>query len=322
MSTTVQASELRNVYNPSSKKTADNAWEETWIENSRRVSTPLAAQMLEQMGISASTTAPFRLLENACGAGVVAPFLQRIIQPDVLRQSSIVCGDFSDKMVGLAEGRIQREGWINTKALRVDAQKLDFEDDTFTHVATNLGFHVVPDSEAALDEAMRVLQPGGILGFTTFHCHPSWFRDVKAAFQSFPFEAPCSMELQTTSWGQWSDINWVRETLVNKGLCNVKVSVFAHLSDVDGPEDFITRYGMMVDWIVDSCWSEELRREYPREVVHRMVKEFLEKRRDVANDLALAYATQDQLYALFLLVAWENHDYMHGNGAPLYSPDR
>jgi hypothetical protein len=102
--------------------------------------------------------------------------------------------------------------------------------------------------------------------------------EVREAFASFPFEAPCSMSLQTTPWGKWSDVNWARKTLPEKGLEDVKVDVFAFLSRVESADFFLANYGMMMDWIVNTSWSEELRREHPKEEVHALVREFLEKK--------------------------------------------
>ncbi|KAG7287433.1 hypothetical protein NEMBOFW57_006944 [Staphylotrichum longicolle] len=277
MSTATQASELHRIYQ-SVQTAADNAWEDVLLENSRSVSTPLATRMLSQMGLGKDTNTPFRLLENACGAGVVAPLLQQIIRPEVLKQSSILCGDFSDPLVRLARKRIESEGWVNTKATKIDAQKTGLADGAFTHVATNIGFHVVPNSEAALNEAIRMLEPGGVLGFTTFHREPGWVTELKEAFESFSFKAPLEMTLQTTAWGRWSDVNWIRETLVGRGLQDVKVDVFAFLSHVGSADAFIANYGTMIDWVMNTSWSEELRREHPREEVHVLIKGFLEKK--------------------------------------------
>ncbi|KAK3898368.1 S-adenosyl-L-methionine-dependent methyltransferase [Staphylotrichum tortipilum] len=267
--------ELQKLYQ-NLKTAVGSAWEATLLENARSVSTPLAARMLSQMGLGADTTAPFKLFENACGVGVVAPLLKQIVKPDVLGQSSILCGDFSEQAVDFAKRRRESEGWLNTEVATVDAQKNGLPDGTFTHVATNIGFHVVPDSEAALNEAIRVLQPGGVLGFTTFHREVGWVGEVREAFASFPFEAPCGMGLQTTPWGTWSDVNWVRKTLTGKGLQDVKVDVFAFLSHVESADFFLANYGMMMDWIVNTSWSEELRRLHPKEEIHALVKEFLE----------------------------------------------
>ncbi|KAL2262715.1 hypothetical protein VTK26DRAFT_304 [Humicola hyalothermophila] len=151
-------------------------------------------------------------------------------------------------------------------------------DKSFTHVAVNIGFHVVPDSEAALNEAIRVLEPGGVLGFTTWHREAGWLGEVKEAFKSFPFDAPCNLALQTTAWGKWDDVNWVRKTLQEKGLQDVKVDVMAFLSPVASGAEFVSNYSMMIDWIMGSSWTEELRNAHPREEVQTLVKEYLDKK--------------------------------------------
>ncbi|KAK3307398.1 S-adenosyl-L-methionine-dependent methyltransferase [Chaetomium strumarium] len=278
MSTAASRAAVLNNFFQNIKTIGGNAWEDALLDNARRVSTPLAIVMLNQMGLGNDTNAPFKLLENACGVGVVAPVLQQIIKPEVLRKSSILCGDFSDQAIELVKNRITREVWLNTEATTVDAQKTGLADCTFTHVATNIGFHVVPDSEAALNEAIRILQPGGVLGFTTWHKEPGWMVDVKEAFTSFPFEAPCEMPLQSSRWGDWADVNWIRKTLAGKGLQDVKVDLFAYLTRVDSAESFLATFGVMMDVIMNGCWSEELRKQHPRDEVHAMVREFLEKK--------------------------------------------
>jgi len=104
------------------KGTIGDNWVDILLENARRVSAPLAAQMLDQLGLDANTTTPFKLLDNGCGIGVVASELQSRIKPDVLRQSSIVCGDFSQPVVEAVQKRIKEEGWVNTEANTIDAQ--------------------------------------------------------------------------------------------------------------------------------------------------------------------------------------------------------
>jgi hypothetical protein len=104
------------------KRAGGAEWENALLDNARRVSEPLAAKMLDQMGLTENTNTPFKLLENACGVGVVAPVLQRTIKPEVMKQSSILCGDFSEQALALAKQRIESEGWVNTEARVIDAQ--------------------------------------------------------------------------------------------------------------------------------------------------------------------------------------------------------
>lgn len=105
------------------KTATGSEWEAVLLQNARNVSTPLAKRMLSQMGLGPdTTTTPIKFFENACGIGVAAPLLQGIIKPDVLKQSTILCGDFSEPVVEMAKQRIQNEGWLSTEAEVVDAQ--------------------------------------------------------------------------------------------------------------------------------------------------------------------------------------------------------
>jgi hypothetical protein len=110
------------------------------------------------------------------------------------------------------------------------------------------------------------------------HKEAGWMGDVRDAFQSFPFEAPFETALQTTTWGEWWNVNWIRKTLADKGLQDVEVDVYAFLSHVDSADFFLTNCGVMMDWVVNSCWPEELRKAHPKEEIHGLVKEFLEKK--------------------------------------------
>ncbi|KAH6632251.1 S-adenosyl-L-methionine-dependent methyltransferase [Chaetomium tenue] len=280
MTAATRAAELHKFFN-NFKILGSNGLEEIFFENARRVSTPLATMMLNQMGLTEATETPFKVFENACGVGVVGPVLQHITKPDVLKNSSILCGDFSEQFIELAKKTTGKlEGWEKAEARRIDAQKTGLEDGAFTHVATNIGLHVVPDSEAALNgaETIRILQPGGVLGFTTWHLEVGWMTLMREAFNTFPFEAPMVMPMQVTSWGRWSDVNWIRKTLEEKGLEDVKVNVSAFLSHTEGVDAFMTNFDMMLDVIMTANWSEELRKEHPKEEVKKLMKEYLEKR--------------------------------------------
>ncbi|KAK4448443.1 putative methylase [Podospora aff. communis PSN243] len=277
MATAKGAKELNKLFQNLSS-TIGTSWEDVLLDNARRVSVPLVTQMLNQIGLNENASKPFKLFDNGCGAGVVASELQRRIKPEALHQSSILCGDFSQPAIGLVQKRITEEGWKNTEANVVDAQKTNLPSSSFSHVTMNIGFHVVPDSEAALDETIRILSPGGTLAFTTWTQPLGWAPDVKEAFESFPFEAPFAASPQMTSWGRWSDTNWIRNTLEAKGLQDVQVEPYAFLQRADSPEYFVRNFGMIVNWVMTSCWSEELRNEHPREEVEGLVKVFLEKK--------------------------------------------
>ncbi|KAL1872760.1 hypothetical protein VTK73DRAFT_1366 [Phialemonium thermophilum] len=245
----------------------------------RDISTPLAVNMLRQMGLDEKTTTPFNLLDSGAGSGVVTAVLQETIQPTVLSQSKIISGDIGEHMVEMVKSRIVEENWVNAVAQVIDAQKIPVESETFTHVTSNISFHVVPDSEGALNECIRVLKPGGILGFTTWHRNGAgWVPDIEGAFKSFPFDAPFDMKMQTTRWGEWSDVNWIRRTLVGKGLQDVDVAVSSHLSHVNSAAEFVDSIPGMIEVVMKATWTEELIAAHPIDEVKKLVAAHLEKK--------------------------------------------
>ena len=92
------------------------------LDHSHRVSEQLAARMLDQMGLTQEAATPFKLFDNACGIGAVNFEIHRRIQPEIIQQSSILCGDFSEQLIVMTEKVGKDEGWINTEVRQVDGQ--------------------------------------------------------------------------------------------------------------------------------------------------------------------------------------------------------
>lgn len=116
-----RAAELHKLYNSVDHLAEESEWEAI-VDGARPVTTPIAERLLAQMGLGRETEVPVRVLENACGTGIVAPILQQALKSDILQRSSILCGDFSDRMVGIVKKRIEKERWVNTRAEKVDGQ--------------------------------------------------------------------------------------------------------------------------------------------------------------------------------------------------------
>ena len=91
---------------------------------------------------------PRRLLEIGCGVGQFAERVQKELGAEV------VAVDVSERMVELTRAR-----GIETQV--ADAQELPFADAEFDCVAANWVLYHVPEIDKALEEAKRVLKPGG-----------------------------------------------------------------------------------------------------------------------------------------------------------------
>jgi len=95
-----------------------------------------------------------RILEVGVGTGISLP--------DYARQNRIVGVDISAAMLDKARERVAALGLDHVEALEVmDAERLTFADGSFDVVVAQYVVTAVPNPEAALDEFVRVLRPGG-----------------------------------------------------------------------------------------------------------------------------------------------------------------
>src|SRR5215475_10009492 len=95
-----------------------------------------------------------RILEVGVGTGISLP--------DYSRRNRIVGIDISEAMLKKARERVQESKLEHVEALDVmDAERLNFQDESFDVVVAQYVVTAVPNPEAALDEFARVLKPGG-----------------------------------------------------------------------------------------------------------------------------------------------------------------
>jgi len=112
-----------------------------------------------------------RLLDVATGTGaVVAPAAERV------GPAGLVIGtDLSARILHEAEKAARQKGLKNVQFQRMDAECLDFPDESFDAVTCAFALFMFPDMEAALREMHRVCKPGGHLGVTYFGKMPPPF---------------------------------------------------------------------------------------------------------------------------------------------------
>jgi phosphatidylethanolamine/phosphatidyl-N-methylethanolamine N-methyltransferase len=97
-----------------------------------------------------------RVLEVGVGTGISLPQYASNI--------GVFGVDISEAMLRKAQRRVERLHLTNVEGLAVmDAEHLDFPDDSFDVVMAQYVVTAVPNPEACLDEFARVLKPGGEL---------------------------------------------------------------------------------------------------------------------------------------------------------------
>lgn len=135
-------------------------------------------------------------------------------------------------------------------------------------------------------DTIRILKPGGIVGFTTFQqgsVHRWWHGELRDAFPTFPFEAPFpdDMPMQLHSSGNWVDRKAVEEHLTanySDELVDVEVKNVVGRYTFQQPEEWLLIFENMVGWLTSGWWSEETRQAHPAdEVKELMLKHLTEK---------------------------------------------
>ena len=138
-----------------STRTAWNATAETY-RKVLRVLEPYGFDLLARVSPKIRESA----LDLATGPGEPAMSIARMVGPD----GRVVGIDLSEQMVELAT-RIAKDRRIpGLTFLVMDAEKLDFPDESFDLVTSRFGFQIFANPETVAREAYRVLRPKGRTG--------------------------------------------------------------------------------------------------------------------------------------------------------------
>ncbi|KAJ7600648.1 S-adenosyl-L-methionine-dependent methyltransferase [Mycena floridula] len=175
----------------------------------QKVTGPPALAMIRQAGIVPGDTV-IEVLDNACGTAVVAKALYEVFEGkhDMLK---IICGDTSPQMLAAAVTELAD---LNVEVQKLDAQAIDIDSDTFTHVLTNFGFQAFSQSLVALREAVRVTKHGGLIGSTTW-IEPGWAPAFRIAASRIPGAPVLSGTLRAMvkPGALWHEQSWILEQL-------------------------------------------------------------------------------------------------------------
>lgn len=114
---------------------------------------PAQTKMFELVQVAPGSA----VIDIACGTGLVSRMAASLVG-----SSGTVFGtDISDVMVKSAQEAADLHGCANTQFARMDAEKLQLEENSFDVALCALGLMYVPDPEQALREMHRVLRAGG-----------------------------------------------------------------------------------------------------------------------------------------------------------------
>lgn len=77
--------------------------------------------------------------------------------------------DLSESLLAVAQKRVAANGWQNVETLHSDVTQLDVPDKSVDLVTFTYSLTMIPDWFAAINEALRVLKPGGTIGVVDFY---------------------------------------------------------------------------------------------------------------------------------------------------------
>lgn len=175
-------------------------------------------------------TRPRRLLETACGTGVVTRELAAQLPADI----GITATDLNEPMLAQAKAALPdpRVEWR-----QADALALPFDDATFDVVACQFGVMFFPDRIKGHAEARRVLTPGGRLFFNVWdRIETSEFTHTvaQALAAIFPGDPPRFME--RTPHG-YHDPDLIRSDLERAGFSEIAIEAVDHVSRAPSPRE-------------------------------------------------------------------------------------
>lgn len=156
-----------------------------------------------------------RVLDIATGKGAVLLPAARRVGPE----GHVTGIDLSGAILRETERMVRAEGLTNVELCKMDAEHLEFPDQSFDAVTCAFAIFFFPNVDVALREMHRVLKPGGCLAITNFNKTPLPFSPgVPMLIQQF---MAYQVKLQTTTQFAYTPQE-VEALLSRSGFCSIE----------------------------------------------------------------------------------------------------
>jgi ubiquinone/menaquinone biosynthesis C-methylase UbiE len=177
-----------------------------------------------QLAIAAKIHPGQRVLDVASGRGAVLfPCAERVGQ-----LGEVAGVDLAEEMASATNTEAAERG-ISARVQVMDAEHLDFADETFDRVLCGFGIMFFPDQLRALSEFRRVLKPKGWLAVSTW----------KVAQTSEIEAAMAEMGMRQSKPPGWiTDPEVLSKLLTTAGFTNISVEVDSHSFQYQNVEEY------------------------------------------------------------------------------------
>ncbi len=119
-----------------------------------------------------------RVLDLGCGTGLNFSHLRELVG----ERGQVVGVDLTPAMLDIARKMIAVHGWRNVEVREADAANLPFPDASFDKVIVSYALNIIPEYMKAIEEARRVLPPGGrfvaLEMRAGIHSLPAWLQPL------------------------------------------------------------------------------------------------------------------------------------------------
>ena len=134
-----------------------NYWD-SFADEYERSGVDITKQVFHQLLTFINLTGCSSVLEAGCGTG----FGLEILRNSIPQSCRLIGSDYSPVMVQKSQSR----NIVNCSIQQEDNQVLSFPNNSFDTYLANMSLHIVPDPDAMLSEAIRVLKPLGTALFS------------------------------------------------------------------------------------------------------------------------------------------------------------
>ncbi len=169
--------------------------------------------------------------------------------------------DLAEAMLEVAERKSLTRKVKNVEFKQMDAQHLEFEDNTFDIVTCGLALFYFPDIEGTLREMYRVLKPGGTLGISTANPENA-FSPLSEPYMAMLRKTAKELGVNPPAYPEISDLTRTRDGLE-------KLLKEAGFADADVREETIpVRFANTRDWWEygrGSTWGDLVLADMPEE---------------------------------------------------------
>lgn len=86
------------------------------------------------------------------------------------------------------------------------------------------------------------------------------------------------MPMQMHESGKWTEADWIDSHLKSQGFKDVQVKIAPGTYRIESAEEFVTFFGMMLSYLMNTWWTEETRNAHPVEEVKELLKKHLEEK--------------------------------------------